>query len=64
MVNFFYQLEHFQIIEKWGSKWVSNLCLTLVEIYPTSNIDSMVVEIMKLSALADVQKRFETGEPW
>jgi hypothetical protein len=26
--------------------------------------DPMVVEIMKLSALADVQKRFETGEPW
>ena len=26
--------------------------------------DPMVVEIMKLSALADVQKRFECGEPW
>lgn len=26
--------------------------------------DPMVVEMMKLSALADVQKRFETGEPW
>ena len=26
--------------------------------------DPMVIEIMKLSALADVQKRFETGEPW
>jgi hypothetical protein len=23
-----------------------------------------VVEVMKLSALADVQKRFESGEPW
>jgi hypothetical protein len=29
-----------------------------------TNHDPMVVEIMKLSALADVQKRFETGEPW
>ena len=26
--------------------------------------DPMVVEIMKLSALAEVQKRFETREPW
>ena len=26
--------------------------------------DPMVVEIMKLSALAEVQRRFEKGEPW
>ena len=26
--------------------------------------DPQVIEVMKLSALADVQKRFETGEPW
>ena len=26
--------------------------------------DPMIVEIMKLSALADVQRRYETGEPW
>ena len=26
--------------------------------------DPKVVEVMKLSALADVQKRFEAGEPW
>ena len=26
--------------------------------------DPMFVEIMKLSALADVQRRFECGEPW
>ena len=45
-------------------KWGLNLRLTLVEKYQISNVDSMVVEIMKLSALADVQKRFETGEPW
>lgn len=24
----------------------------------------MVVELMKLSALADIQKRYETKEPW
>ena len=26
--------------------------------------DPMVVEIVKLSALANIQRRFETGEPW
>ena len=26
--------------------------------------DPRVIEIMKLSALADVQRRFEAGEPW
>ena len=26
--------------------------------------DPNVVEIMKLTALANVQKRFESGEPW
>ena len=26
--------------------------------------DPTVIEIMKLSALADVQRRFDAGEPW
>ena len=26
--------------------------------------DPNVIELMKLSALANVQKRFEAGEPW
>ena len=26
--------------------------------------DPMIVEVIKLSALADVQRRYETGEPW
>jgi len=29
-----------------------------------TDYDPMVVEVMKLSALACVQKRFKTGEPW
>ena len=29
-----------------------------------SEHNPMVVELMKLSALADVQKRYETEEPW
>ena len=28
------------------------------------NFDPQVVEIMKLAALYDVQKRFEAGEEW
>ena len=26
--------------------------------------DPKVVEVMKLSALADVQRRYQAGEPW
>ena len=26
--------------------------------------DPMIAQVMKLSALADVQRRYETGEPW
>jgi hypothetical protein len=26
--------------------------------------DPMIVELMKLSALSNIQKRYETGEPW
>ena len=29
-----------------------------------SKHNPMVVELMKISALADVQKRYETEEPW
>ena len=29
-----------------------------------TDYDPMVVEVMKLSALACVQKRFQTREPW
>jgi hypothetical protein len=29
-----------------------------------ANFDPQVVELMKLAALSDVQKRFEAGERW
>ena len=29
-----------------------------------TGFDSNVVEVMKLSALADVQRRYQMGEPW
>lgn len=27
-------------------------------------LDPKVIEVMKLAALADVQRRYEAGEPW
>jgi hypothetical protein len=40
----------------------------IVQIYlfliSKSGHNPMVVELMKLSALADAQKRYETEEPW
>ena len=40
----------------------------IIQIYlfliSNSGYNPMVVELMKLSALADVQRRYETGEPW
>ena len=29
-----------------------------------TGFDPQVVEVMKLSALADVQRRYQIGEPW
>ena len=29
-----------------------------------TGFDPEVVEVMKLAALADVQRRYQTGEPW
>ena len=29
-----------------------------------TDYDPVVAEVMKLSALADIQKRYEAGEPW
>ncbi len=29
-----------------------------------TGFDPQVVEVMKLAALADVQRRYEAGEPW
>ena len=29
-----------------------------------TGFDPEVIEVMKLAALADVQKRYEAGEPW
>ena len=29
-----------------------------------TDFDPQILELMKLSALADVQRRYEAGEPW
>ena len=42
----------------------SEIKKTYLYLISHTNHDPMVVEIMKLSALADVQRRYEAGEPW
>ena len=40
----------------------------IIQTYPFlishTGSDPKVIELMKLSALADVQRRYEAGEPW
>jgi len=47
---------------------LENVKKEIIQIYffliSNSGHNPMVVELMKLSALADVQRRYETGEPW
>jgi hypothetical protein len=47
---------------------LKNVKKEIIQIYlfliSNSGYNPMVVELMKLSALADVQKRYETKEPW
>ena len=44
-----------------GKKEIIRIYLFLIS---KTDYDPIVMEVMKLSALACVQKRFETGEPW
>ncbi len=37
---------------------------TYLYLVSRTGYDPKVIEIMKLSALADVQRRYEAGEPW
>ncbi len=37
---------------------------TYLYLVSRSGYDPKVIEVMKLAALADVQRRFEAGEPW
>ena len=37
---------------------------TYLYLVSRTGYDPNVIEIKKLSALADVQRRYETGEPW
>jgi len=47
---------------------LKNVKKEIIQIYlfliSNSGHNPMVVELMKLSALIDVQKRYETKEPW
>jgi hypothetical protein len=42
-------------------KEIIQICFFLIS---KTGHDPMIVEVMKLSALADIQRRYETGEPW
>jgi len=37
---------------------------TYLYLISRTGYDPKVIEVMKLSALADVQRRYEAGEPW
>jgi len=37
---------------------------TYLYLVSRTGYDPKVIEVMKLSSLADVQRRYETGEPW
>ncbi len=37
---------------------------TYLYLVSRTGYDPKVIEIMKLAALADVQRRYEAGEPW
>jgi hypothetical protein len=37
---------------------------TYLYLVSRTGYDPKVIEVMKLSALADVQRRYEAGEPW
>ena len=51
-----------------NEKQLEDIKKQIVETYlylvSRTGYDPKVIEIMKLSALADVQRRFEAGEPW
>ena len=42
----------------------SQIIKTYLYLVSRTGYDPKVIEVMKLSALADVQRRFESGEPW
>jgi hypothetical protein len=41
-----------------------NIIQTYLFLISHTGYDPQVIELMKLSALADVQRRYEAGEPW
>ena len=43
---------------------IKQIIQTYLFLISHTEYDPKVIEIMKLSALADVQRRFEAGEPW
>ena len=46
---------------EYGKKEIKKTYLYLIS---HTGFDPNVVEVMKLAALADVQRRYQMGEPW
>ena len=42
----------------------SQIIKTYLYLVSRTGYDPKVIEVMKLSALENVQRRYETGEPW
>jgi hypothetical protein len=47
-----------------GIKNKKQIIQTYLYLVSRTGYDPKVIEVMKLSALADVQRRYEAGEPW
>ena len=52
------------MIEDELEKVKKKIIQTYLFLISHTGYDPKVIELMKLSALADVQRRFEAGEPW
>ena len=50
--------------EKQLEKIKKEIIQTYLFLMSRTGYDPNVIEIMKLSTLADVQRRYEAGEPW
>jgi hypothetical protein len=53
-----------QMTEDELEKVKKKIIQTYLFLISHTGYDPQVIELMKLSALADVQRRYEVGEPW
>ena len=58
------QIKRHPMNEDQLEKIKKQIIQTYLFLISRTGYDPNVIEIMKLSALADVQRRYEAGEPW